>query len=67
MKIDTPRRLCLALGSLALLIAVGFGDRMPDFFRGLLEGLALALMLAFLVLTGLLKKQRRSGNGGDRQ
>ncbi len=47
MNTDTPRRLCLFLGSLALLIAVGFGDRMPDFFCGLLEGLA--LMLAFLV------------------
>lgn len=64
MTIDKLRRLCLAFGSLFLLIAVSFGERMPDFFYGLLEGLALALMLGFLVLTCLLKKQR-GGDGGD--
>lgn len=65
MDIDRLRRLCLALGSLAMLAAVGFGEYLPDFYRGLLEGLALALMLGFLALTRLLKKQRGSDEKGD--
>lgn len=63
MNLDKLRRICLALGSLCLLLAIGFGEHMPDFFRGLLEGMALALMLAFLVMTALLKKRR---SGGDK-
>lgn len=66
ITVEKLRRACLALGSLALLLALAFGGRLPDFYYGLLEGLALALMSGFLTLTCALKKQRRGGNGGDR-
>lgn len=64
MSTEKLRRVCLALGSLCLLLAIAFGERLPDFYYGLLEGLSLALMLGFLTLTCALKKQRRGGNGG---
>lgn len=57
---DKIYRICLCIGSLCLLIAIGWKEALPDFFLGLFEGAALALMLSSLVVYAIARK-----NGED--
>lgn len=58
------QRLCQIFGSLFLLPVLLFGEGLPDYFCGLLEGASLALLLCSLALRRGLQAERRR-KGGD--